>query len=990
MIANARILVVRESDSGAGSIEGTLKDLECAECITESSGEQGVEKAAQMRPDLALVELGLEGAVSGVEAARKIRGQYGVPVIYLVGQDTEELLRAAQSTHPSGYVVEPVSARQLRLNIETALSVHGREEHRLETDKQLDLAGVDKASRYELMKTVFDNMDEGVIVADVTGRLVFFNSAAERIVGMGLTETLPGDWAETYGLYLPGGKTLLPAEENPLARAIQGESVDEMEVYLRNDNIPDGIYVKTSARPIVNGGASEVIAGVAVFSDITKHKELEIQLLESIEESRKQTRLMQTVFNSVSDGVVVASSEGEFLFVNSAAERIVGMGVTDSPPDQWSETYGTYYPDKKTIFPSGELPLARAMRGEDVSDVELYIRNPETPQGVYISVNARQLHDDSEKGEVSGGVIVFRDITMLKETENRLKETIRELQEQTFLMQTVFDSIGDGVIVANEDGDFMFVNDSANEIVGMAMREIEGPARRINEHIQEHGLFHSDKRTLFSDDELPLVRAVRGEATDQIDIFIRNENRPDGVHVSVSGRPLKDDSDNIFGGVIVFRDVSQIKETEEQLKETAEKLQMQTHTMETVINSISDGVVVADESGNFMFFNESAERIVGIGQTDTGPDQWTDRYGIFFNDRETPFPTEELPLVQAIRGESVDEVEMFIRNRNVPEGVYISVSGRPLHDDSGLAKGGVIAFRDVTERIRADEALAEAFAHGRLEIIDTVLHNIGNAINSVSIGLGTVRNGLERSRLSTRLGALASALEEHQDDLGAYLRTNPQGQKAVPFLLALAEDLVAQETRFGKTITRVEGRVSYIADIVRTQKSLDSVSTVRKDIDLRKAIDASIAMMQESLARRAVEIVVDCKGAPATIRVHESKFNQMMLNLIKNGVEAIDELAASGQLETRPRIEIRTRVRDDFLVLDVTDNGIGIEEKNFRIIFSAGYSTKLTGSGLGLHSIANFVLSSGGQIFPLSDGTGKGTTMRIKFRLSTVDASAHD
>ena len=704
MMADARILVVGESDSGAGSVESTLKDLEFAECIAEASGEKGVEKAARMRPDLALIELGLEGAVSGVEAATKIRDQLGIPVIYLVGEDTEELLQAAHATHPSGYVVEPFSARQLLLTIETALCMRGRDEHHLQTEKQLDPAGVDTAGRYELM---------------------------------------------------------------------------------------------------------------------------------------------QAVFNSVSDGVVVTNREGEFLYANSAAKQIVGVGVTDAPPDQWSETYGTFYPDKKTVFPSSELPLARAMRGEDLNDVEVYIRNPETPQGVFISVNARQLNGDSETGEVDGGVIVFRDITTLKETEDKLKETIRELQEQTFLMQTVFDSI-------------------------------------------------------------------------------------------------------------------------------------------------SDGVVVADESGNFMLFNDSAERIVGIGQTESGPDQWTERYGIFFNDRETPFPTDELPLVQAIRGESVDEMEMFIRNENVPEGVHISVSGRPLHDDSGLAKGGVIAFRDVTERIRAEEALTEAFAHGRLEIIDTVLHNIGNAINSVSIGLGTVRNGLERSRLSNRLGALANALEEHRDDLAEYLRTDPQGQKAVPFLAALAKDLTAQEARFGKAIARVEGRVAYIADIVRTQKSLDSVSTVRKDVDIGKAIDASLAMMQESLTKRAVKVLVDCKDAPATIRVQESNFNQMMLNLIKNGVEAIDELAASGEPVKRPRIRIRVYVRDDFLVLDVSDNGIGIEEKNFKIVFSAGYSTKVSGSGLGLHSIANFVLGSGGRIYPLSDGIGKGTTMRVEFRLSAVQANTPD
>ena len=988
MMTNARILVVRESDSGSGELERRLKDLGSAECVTVNSGEQGVEKAAELRPDVALVELGLEGAVSGVEAGAGIRRQLSVPVVYVVGKTTEELLPAARSTQPSGYLVEPFSALQLQLSIETAMSMHGRNGRRLTTEKQLNLLGVDEASRYELMTTVFDSMVEGVIVADVNGRLLFFNAAAESIVGLGKTETLPDDWAATYGLYLPDGETLLPAQENPLARAIGGESVDEMEVYLRNDHIPDGLYVKTSTRPILNRETGEVVAGVAVFFDITRYKELEFRLLEIVEESSKQSQLMQTVFNSVADGVVVASREGEFLFVNSAAERIVGIGATDSPPDRWSETYGTFYPDRKTPFPSSELPLARAMRGEDVNDVELFIRNPETPQGAFISVNARQLNGGSEASSVDGGVIVFRDITKLKETEDKLKETIRELQEQTFLMRTVFDSISDGVIVADEGGDFILANESAKEITGLDMQEIEGPAHRISEHVQEIGLFESDKRTPFPEDELPLMRAVRGEATDQVDMFIRNQSKRNGAHISVSGRPLKDDSDHVSGGVIVFRDVSRIKNAEEQLRDTATRLQLQTHTMLTVINSISDGVVVADEDGNFMFFNDSAQRIVGIGHTETGPDQWTEQYGIFFNDRETPYPTDELPLVLAIRGTSVDGAEMFIRNKLVPEGVHISVSGRPLRDDSGLAKGGVIAFRDVTEQIRADEALAEAFAHGRLEIIDTVLHNIGNAINSVSIGLGTVINGLESSKLSDRLGALANALEEHGDDLGTYLGTDPQGRKAVPFLVALATDLAAREARFGKAIARVESRVTYIADIVRTQKSMDGVSAVRKDFDLLKAIDASVAILQESLNKRAVKVVVDCTGAPATIRIQESKFNQMVLNLIKNGIEAIDELAASGELRAKARIEIRAYVLDGFLVLDVTDNGIGIEQHDFRIIFSAGYSTKASGSGLGLHSIANFVLSSGGQIYPLSDGKGKGTTMRIKFRLSNVGVSA--
>ncbi len=66
------------------------------------------------------------------------------------------------------------------------------------------------------------------------------------------------------------------------------------------------------------------------------------------------------------------------------------------------------------------------------------------------------------------------------------------------------------------------------------------------------------------------------------------------------------------------------------------------------------------------------------------------------------------------------------------------------------------------------------------------------------------------------------------------------------------------------------------------------------------------------------------------------------------------------------------------------DNGIGIRSKDTRVLFSPGYTTKETGSGLGLHSAANFVIGLGGRMQPLSEGTGKGTTMRVTLPLSSV------
>ena len=158
----------------------------------------------------------------------------------------------------------------------------------------------------------------------------------------------------------------------------------------------------------------------------------------------------------------------------------------------------------------------------------------------------------------------------------------------------------------------------------------------------------------------------------------------------------------------------------------------------------------------------------------------------------------------------------------------------------------------------------------------------------------------------------------------------------------------------------------------------------RKDVNLQHEISDAIRVLQDSLDRRGIKIDVDCENAPQEIRIQESQFHQMMVNLIKNSLEAIDELAAMGGLVEPPRIQLRAYIEGEFLHLYVSDNGIGIEPKNSQRIFSAGYTTKKSGIGIGLHSVANFVVGLGGEIRPLSNGIGKGTTMCIMLRCSSI------
>ena len=596
-----------------------------------------------------------------------------------------------------------------------------------------------------------------------------------------------------------------------------------------------------------------------------------------------------------------------------------------------------------------------------------------------LSLHKREAALRERVRRLEGEVVELRDDA--RTTERGLRQREDAFNRQANLMQIVFNAISEGVIVADTEGRYLIHNPAMERIIGMYRPDAE-----ITHRSEAYGIYRPDRETLYPSNELPIARAVRGEATDDVVVFIRNDHRPDGVYVSINGRPLYDEAGALLGGVIVFRDVDRERQEELEITRTTNILRKQTRVMEAVFNSLSDGVVAANMNGEFTLFNRSAERIIGIGVTDTGPHQWQERYGLFYTDRETPIPADELPLTRAIRGEASDDMEMFIRNPQVPDGVFINVSGRPMQDGPPDLRGGVIVFHDVTERVHAEQALMQAFAQGRMEVVDTILHNIGNAINSVSIGVGTVREELRQNAPLRRFSALARTLEAHRGDLLSYLSDDPQGRKVAPFIQALAADAAAQNKRLTRTVDRVKSRVAHIVDIINTQKSFHEGTTARKIVNLRQSINDALKVLAESLASRGIELRVDCARAPGEVRIDESRFHQMMVNLVKNAMEAIDELAqqAAPAAPAARRIAVDCYLQNEFLVIDVVDSGIGIKDDRHRLIFTAGYTTKKDGTGLGLHSAANFVIASGGKIFPLSGGIGKGTTMRVMLRRSST------
>ena len=468
-------------------------------------------------------------------------------------------------------------------------------------------------------------------------------------------------------------------------------------------------------------------------------------------------------------------------------------------------------------------------------------------------------------------------------------------------------------------------------------------------------------------------RAPRGEFSDVIE----------GARLSVSGQPSRDANEGLVGGVAVLDDVTKLEDAEEELQRAHVDQTKQIRFMELVFESISDGVVVADSRGRLTMANASAKRIVGMDLTASPSEEWPAIYGTFYPDRSTPFPWEQLPLVRAINGKPTNDVELFVRNPHVPEGVHISVSGRPLQERSGEQSGGVIVFRDVTRWLRTQDALTRAFERGRLEVIETVLHNIGNAINSVATGVETIRNRSRRNELVCRFVDLAEVITAHEEDWIDWLSRDEKGRKVRRFLLALVRDLVAWNESLKRTAERTSSRVRHIVDIIRTQETFADSTVERKVINLAATIADAIKVLEGSLTARAIRVDVDCSRAPEQILVQENAFNQLLVNLLKNAMEAIEALVKlEPDLEhANGFIRVLAYVRGEWLAIDVIDNGVGIAPEYSREIFKAGYTTKVGGTGLGLHSAAIFVGASGGNIEAESGGVGCGTALKVKLPL---------
>lgn len=271
------------------------------------------------------------------------------------------------------------------------------------------------------------------------------------------------------------------------------------------------------------------------------------------------------------------------------------------------------------------------------------------------------------------------------------------------------------------------------------------------------------------------------------------------------------------------------------------------------------------------------------------------------------------------------------------------------------------AFDHMMHRLGdAQTQLAEASrAAGRSQVASTVIHNVGNVLTNVNSLLDVAGERVEGLRIQP-LSKLADRLRDG-DSENALIEATPD------YLEGLADSLDSDRDTISQLITTLHDNIRHIHDVIRDQQRHTGHDLEPTSVTLGNVINEAIGCCRARLEQDSV--LVEISGRD-DIDVHsdESLLLQSMINVIGNARQALRELPDSRTLS------IHTTVEEDMAVIRFRDNGIGMSEETLRHVFDAHFTTRKSGSGLGLHFCANSLRQLGGSVHAQSDGLNCGST----------------
>jgi PAS domain S-box-containing protein len=801
----------------------------------------------------------------------------------------------------------------------------------------------------DCLAAIVDSSDDAIISKDMNGTINAWNRGAEKVFGYSAAEAI----GKPMVMLFPRGR--VNEEADILDRIRHGESVEHFEtVRVRRDGT--NIDISATISPI-RDASGRVIGASKIARDITERKRAQDALRQS--DARREFALKTARVGDWDLDLNTLEATR-----SSLHDQIFGY---QSPLPEWSfEIFLRHVDpnDRERVRENFQGSVNQQKKWE--FECRIVWPNGEIR---WIWACGDQNRDSSGKATRMFGIV--QDITERKQAEETLRRQAEELSQQTIdlvrtgqaleaqsrMLKLVLDSVGEGLIAADRDGHFLIWNDSAKRLMGRGATDLAS-----DQWTPHYKVFLPDGTTPYPPEDLPLVRAMRGESV-RLELMVEHPERAGGVYLEVSARPMKDAGGSPCGGVAVLRDITEHRQAEAALARQAEELvrsqqalETQTLMLQSVLDSIGEGLVAADETGKFILWNPAAMRIVGMGAANVPPEQWTDHYGTYLPDTVTPFPPEQNPLLRAIHGETCT-TEMYVRNAEMDTGVWIESTGSPLKSRDGAARGGVVAFRDITQR-RADE-----------REIRKLNEELEERVAQRTAQLAAANHELEAFTYS-----VSHDLRAPLRHIGGFSRILMED-----FSSSMAPEAQHHLQRIEDGARRMGLLVDELLNLARVGRYALNFQVT----NLNLVVEEVVSQLQPETEGRVVSWKV--AELPST-KCDPILIKQVFQNLLANAIKF-----------TRPRelavIEISQRQKNGQTVIAVRDNGVGFNmeyvDKLFGVFQRLHRAEEFEGTGIGLATVQRIVHKHGGQVWAEAE-LDKGATFYFTLGAESADVKSSE
>jgi len=427
--------------------------------------------------------------------------------------------------------------------------------------------------------------------------------------------------------------------------------------------------------------------------------------------------------------------------------------------------------------------------------------------------------------------------------------------------------------------------------------------------------------------------------------------------------------DNVPTGIVfMIRDVSDRKLTEAALRERQAKLDSILQTAPVGIGVVLNRVLQEVNQAMCGITGYSQEELVGQSTRQ-----------LYLNQED--FEELDRERRRQMKERSTCTVESKWRTKN-GQVRNVLIRASPISwEEAGLGVNFIVL--DITDHKRSElqveklhkELLLASRQAGMAEVATSVLHNVGNVLNSINVSTTLVAEKLKSSGVEN-VAQIGSLLDAHTGDLAGFFTSHAAGRQLPAYINRLAKRLTDEQTYLLKEIGGIQTDVHHIKDIVGMQQSYAKVFGVVEKVKVTDLVEDALRMNAGALVRHDVEVVREYALEIPEVVVEKHKVLQILVNLIRNAKYACDE---SGRADKRLTLCL-ARV-DNTVRIAVIDNGVGIPAVNMDRIFNHGFTTRKNGHGFGLHSAALTASEMGGKLSVHSAGPQRGATFTLEIPL---------